>query len=541
MWSKLRSTANVHKFFVALSLIVFYVLFVGFSNFNPLVVQAKALVESSVASAGMLAVARTASKDSSAAPTIRAAPGTRAPIMQQYGNESIETGLAGYWKMDESSWVGDCNTKSVLDSSGNNNNAKACPNGSAPQPGLGRNGNAAVLDGSNDYLQVTNDASLYGFSAMSVAAWVYLDPIAISQGHNIVGKSNVFSGGYRIGVDTMGKLNWLIGASGSETLLVSINNLPTGQWVFVTGVYDGSNMNLYINDTLAAPAQAKSGTVQDSGTDLYFGTYENGVGTNLWKGDLDEVRIYNRALSDAEITQLYNESPQPRFYLPLVTSGIACGDFFDNFSDPNSGWPVSDTSTALREYRDGEYRILSKQSGFLFLSKSPACDHYNYFVDVDARWVTTTGNSYGLLFGVVSDFSQYYLFDMNTDVQQYRLLRRNAGGGFTTIAGPTPSSAIKAGLATNHLQARRLGSQITLYVNGTWLGDWTDGMIGGRTGTGVVASAYSVMPSADARFDNFAMVAPPAPMQSQSNSVAPATTGVRSESEIMNESIPRWK
>src|SRR5207247_10010564 len=116
-------------------------------------------------------------------------------------NSSIDTGLVGYWKMDERSWIGDCNTKSVLDSSGNNNHAQACPNGSAPQPGPGILGNAAIFDGSNDFLQVTNNASLYGFSAMSVAAWVYLDPtVAVSENPVIIGKANGIGGGYRLQV-----------------------------------------------------------------------------------------------------------------------------------------------------------------------------------------------------------------------------------------------------------------------------------------------------------------------------------------------------
>ena len=52
----------------------------------------------------------------------------------------------------------------------------------------------------------------------------------------------------------------------------------------------------------------------------------------------------------------------------------------------------------------------------------------------------------------------------------------------------------------------RNGAQITLEVNGTPLGTWSDGTIGGLTGAGLVSSPYNDIPSSDARFDNFSVV-----------------------------------
>ena len=194
-------------------------------------------------------------------------------------------------------------------------------------------------------------------------------------------------------------------------------------------------------------------------------------------------------------------------FLPLCTRNY-CPDFFDDFSNPASGWDVVDDSYVRTEYLNGEYRVLTKQPGYFYLFKAPTCDRQNYTVEVDARWAGTPGSSYGLIFGLTSDYSRYYLFDMNTDYQQFRLLRRDPTG-FVTVVPVTGSSAINGGTASNHLKVTRNGTEIRLEVNGTVLGTWYDGAIGGLTGAGLVTNPYFDIPVSDARFDNFSMVTLP--------------------------------
>jgi uncharacterized repeat protein (TIGR01451 family) len=187
-------------------------------------------------------------------------------------------------------------------------------------------------------------------------------------------------------------------------------------------------------------------------------------------------------------------------FLPLCLSGWPCGNFFDDFSNPASGWPVGEDSNVRIEYLNGEYRILNKNGGYLF--RAPTCPRQNYSVEADARWGGTTGYSYGLIFGVTGGFSQYYLFEINADNQGFDLYRTDASGD-TQLVPPTYSSAIHSGTASNHLKVTRNGSQIILEVNGRVLGTWTDGTITGLTSSGLASWAYSDVPNADARFDNF--------------------------------------
>lgn len=124
-------------------------------------------------------------------------------------------------------------------------------------------------------------------------------------------------------------------------------------------------------------------------------------------------------------------------------------------------------------------------------------------VEVDNN--ATRMSIYGLIFGLQEDFSKYYLFDMNTDSQEFRLLRQDPSG-FKEIVPIKHSPAIRKGTVSNHLKVIRNGVQITLMVNGTGLGTWTDGKITGMTFVGIATSPYIDLPYSSTYFDNFSVV-----------------------------------
>jgi hypothetical protein len=202
----------------------------------------------------------------------------------------------------------------------------------------------------------------------------------------------------------------------------------------------------------------------------------------------------------------YDPEHDPLSYavIPVILNNF-CPGFFDDFSNPNSGWPAGDHEYYTYGYLSGEYQIRSKRAGYFYLFESPSCRRENYVVEVDARWVGATGSGYGILFGIVGDFDRYYLFDVNTDSQMYRLLYRSPSG-WRALVDPTTSGAINRGNETNHLKVIRNGSEITLGVNGTTLRVVNDSRVVGLAGAGIVSQPYDDRPSSDARFDNFSMV-----------------------------------
>ena len=77
--------------------------------------------------------------------------------------------------------------------------------------------------------------------------------------------------------------------------------IQTSEWTHVVGTHDGNTAKLYINGVLYK-SNSQNGDLNAFGTNLTLGNYNQ----DFWAGSIDELYIYNRALSPAEVTQLYN-------------------------------------------------------------------------------------------------------------------------------------------------------------------------------------------------------------------------------------------
>ena len=86
--------------------------------------------------------------------------------------------------------------------------------------------------------------------------------------------------------------------------------VPVGSWEYVAMTYDGhtyGNISFYMNGAqVASMASSASGMVTDS-TAVHIGASPGG-GEEDFSGSMDEVRLFDRALSASEISQLYQSS-----------------------------------------------------------------------------------------------------------------------------------------------------------------------------------------------------------------------------------------
>ncbi len=74
-------------------------------------------------------------------------------------------------------------------------------------------------------------------------------------------------------------------------------------WTHMVGTYDGTNIKIYINGVLKGTT-IHAGNIAGLDTDLFVGRFD----TDYWKGSIDEFFIYNKVLTQEEVTQLYNYS-----------------------------------------------------------------------------------------------------------------------------------------------------------------------------------------------------------------------------------------
>jgi hypothetical protein len=96
----------------------------------------------------------------------------------------------------------------------------------------------------------------------------------------------------------------LMANGGAETACAGGLGVGVGVWSLLTTVYDGTNMSVYINGTLSSQVASALTPPAISGS-LAFGMPEQG-GQAMFNGSLEDIRVYNRALSASEISSLYN-------------------------------------------------------------------------------------------------------------------------------------------------------------------------------------------------------------------------------------------
>jgi len=174
--------------------------------------------------------------------------------------------------------------------------------------GPGKMNQALALDGNGSYLEVPDDGSLSaGLSAMTLSAWVKLNSLP-AMNFGMVGKvgSYLFSiGSAGCAAIVVGTKNYALGSPGTLATNAA-PQLSIGNWVHLVGTYDGSFVNLYVNGTKEGSGpQEISGSIVVNPNAFYFGQPADQY-TNWMNGMIDEVRLYNRALTDDEVKALYD-------------------------------------------------------------------------------------------------------------------------------------------------------------------------------------------------------------------------------------------
>ncbi len=163
--------------------------------------------------------------------------------------------------------------------------------------GAGRFAGALAFDGVNDWVTVPDDPALHLTTGMTVEAWVC--PTALS-GYRTVALREV-PGGLAYGLyanDEAPRPAIWIKADGTDVEAVGPQPMQLNVWVHMAATYDGTTLRLFLNSQPWG-SYAVSGTLSDASGVLRFGG--NAVWGEYFSGFLDEIRIYNRALSSSEL------------------------------------------------------------------------------------------------------------------------------------------------------------------------------------------------------------------------------------------------
>lgn len=167
------------------------------------------------------------------------------------------------------------------------------------------------FDGIDDYVNLGNNPSLRVTGNMSICAWVQLDPTNPGQYWGIAGKLTATGGAYYrgYGLDRYSNNKFrFTTANGVLNAVSSTQDYTDTEWHHVTGVLEGGRMKIYVDGFF----QAQSGTgmsILDSGQFAFIGRQYSDLGYRFFKGKIDDVRIYNIALSASQVTTAMTTVP----------------------------------------------------------------------------------------------------------------------------------------------------------------------------------------------------------------------------------------
>lgn len=162
-----------------------------------------------------------------------------------------------------------------------------------------------------DRIIVSDSSSLDIGTELTVSAWVKTDTIAgngriVEKGK--LGVSEWEYGLFRLGADV--RFNIWKSDGSDHSYATATSALTVGSWVHVAGTYKkGTATKVYINGVEWASSTTFTGNTAKKTQSVKIGAREGTSGfSELWDGTIDEVRIFNRALSAAEIATLYDNS-----------------------------------------------------------------------------------------------------------------------------------------------------------------------------------------------------------------------------------------
>lgn len=217
----------------------------------------------------------------------------------------FSTGLVGYWNMDDSA------TPST-DNSGNGGSGTW--NGNTASSTTAKYNKSLDFDGTNDSVNISdNDKySINTTNKFTVAAWV--NPDTLSGAADFVSKGTTSNYEWALRYSGANVQGILWQADGTTLASATSSTLSTGSWQHIAMTVDLANnvITIYKNGDKLTSDTAFTGSYTNGTAALRIG--ERADGSNDVDGKIDEVRIYNRVLSEKEIRILYEWAPGPVAY-----------------------------------------------------------------------------------------------------------------------------------------------------------------------------------------------------------------------------------
>jgi hypothetical protein len=403
-------------------------------------------------------------------------------------------GPVGWWKLDEHSGT------QTFDSSGNGNTGTLTNN---PQWTPGKFGSALAFDGTSNYVDAGKGTSITDIRIRTVTAWIKLKSFGGTSRGRIVDKR--LSSGWNFIVDDAGGGDPVSGLqftqdwSGPGSARWGVDNVLTvGPWYHVAVTYDSTSTSnvpiIYVNGIAYAPtllSAAPSGSyTSDASSQLCIGDACDT--TRVFDGTIDDVRIYNYALTPKQVVSVMN-ADHPSVGSP-IGSPIAYYKFDEGY-DSNTIYNSGSGGSGLNGNPTGFDNPATYGSGWTDKGKFGKALNFdgsgdyidtqnalsNFITASDATisvWLNPTGTA-------VSDAISYNGNGAISDTEaNIGIYRTNISGTNKIWAYNWDGDEDKVGVSYNTNE----WTHITLVHTGGTLYIYKNGVLGGSTASGDTAN-----------------------------------------------------
>jgi hypothetical protein len=239
--------------------------------------------------------------------------------------------LIGWWRLDEGSGT------VAFDSGGYGNDARF--EGSPTWIENGKLGNALRFNGSSDYIAAPDSESLdINGEQLSIVAWINGEDWPAAN-HIVRKVADTGTGSIYILRIQPDSVRVYLNTSDGETIIQGTIALTTNEWFHVALTYDGAEARIFVNGELDVSTEV-SGELTQSNNELRIG---RGEPAGYFVGMIDDVRLYNHALTESELLSVMEGSgaEYPLARGPNPADGALIEDTWANLSWSPGDFAVS--------------------------------------------------------------------------------------------------------------------------------------------------------------------------------------------------------
>jgi prepilin-type N-terminal cleavage/methylation domain-containing protein len=207
--------------------------------------------------------------------------------------------LVSEWTFDNASNIGE-------DTWGNNHGTLYGSAGSQNLPQLQSTskcvfGTCLKFDGTDDRIDCGNDGSLQIRDKITLSAWGKTSSTITQQ---IIAKDDSINRNYLLQYNSSSNIpRFIIWINNEMKIASNSATIVDGNWHHIVGTYDGNNVKIYVDGILGDVVVSTSGNIDNDIVNLTIGNLSNATG--LFNGLIDNIRIYDAALSSSQIKQNY--------------------------------------------------------------------------------------------------------------------------------------------------------------------------------------------------------------------------------------------